>query len=216
MVHEDARADRRATSLTEQQPLNNIVRVAYQAMAAVLGGCRSPCTELDGWEPSASQPSRPSPSRLHAQILAYETGITRTTVVFVPSAARGSSRKPPDKVEAGALGLIDEIDRMGMYKSSSHIPTSHPHPHPLTGLTPPTPTLAGHSGRSVVAYQQETTSADRSPRPPTASVRSARPTTASSTACRLRLHRGSDERPSTSCRSPTWSIRPVKKLNLEI
>ena len=28
-------------SLTEQQPLNNIVRVAYQAMAGVLGGCQS-------------------------------------------------------------------------------------------------------------------------------------------------------------------------------
>ena len=64
-------------SLTEQQPLNNIVRVAYQAMAAVLGGCQS--LHTDSMDETLGLPTEQAVTVAlrTQQILAHETGVTR-------------------------------------------------------------------------------------------------------------------------------------------
>jgi methylmalonyl-CoA mutase N-terminal domain/subunit len=102
-------------SLTEQQPLNNIVRVAYQAMAAVLGGCQS--LHTDSMDETLGLPTEQAVTVAlrTQQILAYETGITRTVD---PLGGSWFIEELTDKMEAGALELIDEIDRMGSYGKS--------------------------------------------------------------------------------------------------
>src|SRR5690606_39261717 len=62
-------------SLTAQQPLNNVARVAYQAMAAVLGGTQSLHTNaLDETLALPTETSARVALRTQ-QILAYETGV---------------------------------------------------------------------------------------------------------------------------------------------
>jgi len=99
-------------SLTEQQPLNNVVRVAYQAMAAVLGGCQS--LHTDSMDETLGLPTEQAVTVAlrTQQILAYETGVTRTVD---PLGGSWFIEELTDKMEAGALELIDEIDRMGTY-----------------------------------------------------------------------------------------------------
>ena len=65
-------------SLTEQQPLNNIVRVAYQAMAGVLGGCQS--LHTDSMDETLGLPTEQAVrvALRTQQILAHETGVHRT------------------------------------------------------------------------------------------------------------------------------------------
>jgi methylmalonyl-CoA mutase, N-terminal domain len=70
------RADR-GLQLTAQQPENNVVRVAYQAMAAVLGGCQS--LHTNSFDEALALPTEDS-VRLALrtqQVLAYETGSGR-------------------------------------------------------------------------------------------------------------------------------------------
>ncbi|MFC4948892.1 acyl-CoA mutase large subunit family protein [Pseudonocardia sp. GCM10023141] len=66
------------STLHAQQPLNNAVRVAYQALASVLGGVQSMFTAA--WdEPFALPTEETTTFALRTQqILAYETGVTRT------------------------------------------------------------------------------------------------------------------------------------------
>ena len=65
-------------TLQAQQPQNNIVRVAYQAMAAVLGGVQSMFTAA--WDEPFALPTEESTmlALRTQQILAHETGVTRT------------------------------------------------------------------------------------------------------------------------------------------
>jgi methylmalonyl-CoA mutase N-terminal domain/subunit len=65
-------------TLQAQQPQNNIVRVAYQAMAAVLGGVQSMFTAA--WDEPFALPTEESATLAlrTQQILAHETGVTRT------------------------------------------------------------------------------------------------------------------------------------------
>lgn len=65
-------------TLQAQQPSNNIVRVAYQAMAAVLGGTQSMFTAA--WDEPFALPTEESTTLAlrTQQVLAHETGITRT------------------------------------------------------------------------------------------------------------------------------------------
>ena len=65
-------------TLQAQQPQNNIVRVAYQAMAAVLGGVQSMFTAA--WDEPFALPTEESTTLAlrTQQILAHETGVTRT------------------------------------------------------------------------------------------------------------------------------------------
>jgi methylmalonyl-CoA mutase N-terminal domain/subunit len=65
-------------TLQAQQPQNNIVRVAYQAMAAVLGGVQSMFTAA--WDEPFALPTEESTTLAlrTQQILAHETGVART------------------------------------------------------------------------------------------------------------------------------------------
>lgn len=154
-------------SLTEQQPLNNIVRVAYQAMAAVLGGCQS--LHTDSMDETLGLPTEQAVTVAlrTQQILAYETGVTRTVD---PLGGSWFIEELTDKMEAGALELIDEIDRMGTYgngqmahgqraKSGSVSAGAHASGSSLPSGNLPSGSLASHPayatrigfGRSVVA-----------------------------------------------------------------
>ncbi len=97
-------------SLTEQQPYNNIVRVAYQAMAGVLGGCQS--LHTDSMDETLGLPTEQAVTIAlrTQQILAHETGVTRTTD---PLGGSYFIEALTDKIEAEALAYIEEIDNMG-------------------------------------------------------------------------------------------------------
>jgi len=97
-------------SLTEQQPLNNIVRVAYQAMAAVLGGCQS--LHTDSMDETLGLPTEQAVTVAlrTQQILAHETGVTRSVD---PLGGSWFVESLTDTVEGEAMALIEEIDEMG-------------------------------------------------------------------------------------------------------
>ena len=96
-------------SLTEQQPLNNVVRVAYQAMAAVMGGCQS--LHTDSMDETLGLPTEQAVTVAlrTQQILAHETGVTRTVD---PLGGSWFIESLTDKMEAEALRIIDDIDQM--------------------------------------------------------------------------------------------------------
>ena len=96
-------------SLTEQQPLNNIVRVAYQAMAAALGGCQS--LHTDSMDETLGLPTEQAVTVAlrTQQILAHETGVTRVTD---PLGGSWFIEELTDRMEAEALAYIEEIDNM--------------------------------------------------------------------------------------------------------
>jgi methylmalonyl-CoA mutase N-terminal domain/subunit len=97
-------------SLTEQQPLNNIVRVAFQAMAGVLGGCQS--LHTDSMDETLGLPTEQAVTVAlrTQQILAHETGVTRVTD---PLGGSWFIEHLTDTMEQGALEYIAEIDAMG-------------------------------------------------------------------------------------------------------
>ncbi|HEX8316755.1 MAG TPA: methylmalonyl-CoA mutase family protein [Longimicrobium sp.] len=97
-------------TLTAQQPENNIVRVAYQAMAAVLGGTQSLHTNsMD--ETLALPTERAVQVALRTQqILAYETGVPNT---IDPLAGSYYVEALTDQMEAEAERIFAEIDKLG-------------------------------------------------------------------------------------------------------
>ena len=97
-------------SLTEQQPLNNIVRVAYQAMAGVLGGCQS--LHTDSMDETLGLPTEQAVTVAlrTQQILAHETGVTRTVD---PLGGSWFVEQLTDTIEQEAMNIIEEIDNMG-------------------------------------------------------------------------------------------------------
>ncbi len=97
-------------SLTWQQPYNNVIRTAMQALAAVLGGCQSLHTNsLDEAYALPSEHAVTIALRTQ-QILAHESGVTSA-----PDPLGGSYfvEELTDRVEAEALGYIHRIDEMG-------------------------------------------------------------------------------------------------------
>jgi methylmalonyl-CoA mutase, N-terminal domain len=98
------------SSLTAQQPENNIVRVAIQALAAVLGGCQSLHTNsLD--EALALPTENAALIALRTQqIIAYETGVTNT---IDPVAGSYAIETLTNEIERGAVAYIEKIDAMG-------------------------------------------------------------------------------------------------------
>ncbi|MEY4103823.1 MAG: hypothetical protein RL461_1025 [Planctomycetota bacterium] len=104
-------------SLTEQQPLNNIVRVAYQAMAGVLGGCQS--LHTDSMDETLGLPTEQAVrvALRTQQILAHETGVHRTVD---PLGGSWFVEALTDRMEADANQLIAEIDDMGGVVSGIH------------------------------------------------------------------------------------------------
>jgi len=97
-------------SLTEQQPLNNIVRVAYQAMAGVLGGCQS--LHTDSMDETLGLPTETSVrvALRTQQILAHETGVHRTVD---PLGGSWYVEALTDQMQADADEIIGQIDGMG-------------------------------------------------------------------------------------------------------
>src|SRR5215831_5097472 len=97
-------------SLTAQQPYNNIVRVAIQAMAAVLGGTQSLHTNsLD--ETLALPTEHAARTALRTQqIIAHETGITNTAD---PLGGSYFLERLTLDMEKGCWGYFDRLDAMG-------------------------------------------------------------------------------------------------------
>jgi len=97
-------------SLTAQQPENNIVRAAYQALAAVLGGAQS--LALCSFDEALAIPTEKSVrlSLRTQQILQHETGVTDTVDPLGGSYYVESLTK---KMEREIKALIEKIDAMG-------------------------------------------------------------------------------------------------------
>jgi methylmalonyl-CoA mutase N-terminal domain/subunit len=97
-------------TLTAQQPENNIVRVAYQALAAVLGGTQSLHTNsMD--ETLALPTERAVQIALRTQqILAFETGVTHS---IDPLAGSYLVEALTDDLERRAGAIFVEIDQLG-------------------------------------------------------------------------------------------------------
>ena len=98
------------STLTAQQPENNVIRVAYQAMAAVLGGCQS--LHTNSRDEALALPTEDS-ARIALrtqQILGYETGVAATTDPLAGSYAIESMTLD---IERKALELIERIDGLG-------------------------------------------------------------------------------------------------------
>jgi len=98
------------SSLTARQPENNIVRVAIQALAAVLGGCQSLHTNaLD--EALALPTERSALLALRTQqILAHESGVANTVD---PVGGAYAIEHLTDEIENDARKLIEQIDSLG-------------------------------------------------------------------------------------------------------
>jgi methylmalonyl-CoA mutase N-terminal domain/subunit len=97
-------------TLTAQQPENNIVRVAYQAMAAVLGGTQS--LHTNSMDETLALPSeRAVQIALRTQqILAYESGAANT---IDPLAGSYFVEAMTDRLEAEAEEIFEQVDRLG-------------------------------------------------------------------------------------------------------
>jgi methylmalonyl-CoA mutase N-terminal domain/subunit len=98
------------SSLTAQQPENNIVRVAIQALAAVLGGCQS--LHTNSLDEALALPTEDSAliALRTQQILAHETGVTNTVD---PVAGSYAIEHLTNEIETGALAYIEKVDSMG-------------------------------------------------------------------------------------------------------
>ena len=98
------------STLTAQQPDNNIVRVTIQALAAVLGGTQS--LHTNSRDEALSLPTEESVriALRTQQIIAYESGVADT---IDPLAGCYFVEKLTDEVEARAVAYLDKIDEMG-------------------------------------------------------------------------------------------------------
>jgi methylmalonyl-CoA mutase N-terminal domain/subunit len=98
------------STLTAQQPDVNVVRVALQALAAVLGGTQS--LHTNGSDEALGLPTEEA-ARLALrtqQIIAYETGVTK---VADPVGGSAYIETLTDEIERGAREYLDRIDAMG-------------------------------------------------------------------------------------------------------
>ena len=96
--------------LAAQQPLNNVVRITWQALSAVLGGIQSmACCAYDEAIALPTEESATLALRTQ-QLLAYESGVTDT---IDPLAGSYYIETLTDKIEKEAYDYIDKIDRMG-------------------------------------------------------------------------------------------------------
>jgi len=98
------------SSLTAQQPENNIVRVAIQALAAVLGGCQS--LHTNSMDEALALPTEDAAliALRTQQIIAHETGVTNT---IDPVAGSYAIEELTNQIEAGAKTYIERIDALG-------------------------------------------------------------------------------------------------------
>jgi len=98
------------STLTAQQPMNNIVRVSNQALAAVLGGTQS--LHTNGYDEALSLPTEAAAkiALRTQQIIAFESGVTDTVD---PLAGSYFIEALTDELEKAAYIYIDKIDAMG-------------------------------------------------------------------------------------------------------
>jgi len=98
------------SSLTAQQPENNIVRVAIQALAAVLGGCQS--LHTNSLDEALALPTEDSAliALRTQQILANETGVANTVD---PVAGSYAIESLTNEIESQASHYLTRIDKMG-------------------------------------------------------------------------------------------------------
>src|SRR5688572_8745609 len=97
-------------SLTAQQPYNNVVRTALQAMAAVLGGSQS--LHTNGLDEALALPSAEAATLAlrTQQIIAHESGVTD---IVDPLGGAYFVEKLTSELEEDALAYFETIDRMG-------------------------------------------------------------------------------------------------------
>jgi methylmalonyl-CoA mutase N-terminal domain/subunit len=97
-------------TLQAQQPMNNVVRVTVQALAAVLGGTQS--LHTNGYDEALSLPTTESATLAlrTQQILGHESGIAE---VVDPLAGSYYVEALTNSIEAAARELMQEIDRIG-------------------------------------------------------------------------------------------------------
>src|SRR6188768_777728 len=98
------------STLTAQQPDNNIVRVALQALAAVIGGTQS--LHCNGRDEALALPTEESArvALRTQQIIAHESGVANTVDPFGGAYA---VEDLTNRIEAGARELLDRIERAG-------------------------------------------------------------------------------------------------------
>ena len=98
------------STLTAQQIENNVVRVGYQALAAVLGGTQS--LHTNGKDEALSIPTEESvrTALRTQQILAHETGAADT---IDPLGGSYYVESLTDEVEQAAFDIVDEVDERG-------------------------------------------------------------------------------------------------------
>ncbi len=97
-------------SLTAQQPMNNIARVAIQALAAVMGGTQS--LHTDSFDEALALPTEQA-ARIALrtqQIIAYESGISQTVD---PLGGSFFVERLTLDMEKGAFDYFDKLDAMG-------------------------------------------------------------------------------------------------------
>lgn len=97
-------------SLTVQQPLNNVVRVALQALAGVLGGTQS--LHTDAYDEALALPTDQAAliALRTQQVIAEETGVANTVD---PLGGSYFVEALTQKMEEGAFDYFDKIDAMG-------------------------------------------------------------------------------------------------------
>jgi methylmalonyl-CoA mutase, N-terminal domain len=97
-------------SLTAQQPYNNVVRTAIEALAGVLGGTQS--LHTNSFDEALALPTEEAVTIAlrTQQVLAYETGVTNTAD---PLAGSYFVEKLTNEIEAEALEYFRKIDAMG-------------------------------------------------------------------------------------------------------
>ena len=98
------------SALTAQQPENNIIRVAIQALAAVLGGCQS--LHTNSMDEALALPTEESAlvALRTQQIIAHETGVTNT---IDPVAGCYAVERLTNEIERGAQEYLRKIASLG-------------------------------------------------------------------------------------------------------
>jgi methylmalonyl-CoA mutase N-terminal domain/subunit len=98
------------STLTAQQPLNNVVRVAYQALSAVLGGTQS--LHTNSFDEALALPSEESAllAVRTQQILAHESGVTHTAD---PMAGSYYLEALTDALESEACEYLKRVEELG-------------------------------------------------------------------------------------------------------
>ena len=97
-------------TLTAQQPLNNVVRVTVQALAATLGGTQS--LHTNGYDEALALPTAEAATLAlrTQQIVAHESGVAQTVD---PLAGSWYVEQLTDAIEERARALLDQVDALG-------------------------------------------------------------------------------------------------------